>query len=85
MATGRLKFRQAAIENFDLENDEQLFDIAFSDRVGALDGRYPNIEQQVLAKIAKTLTKQGKLFVDDGHPLKEMSLKAYQKHDPGLV
>ena len=76
--TGRLSYRQVAIENFDLENNEKPFDIAIAVRVGALDGRHPEIERQSLLKIAKALTREGKLFIDGGNPLKEISLDEYR-------
>ncbi len=51
--TGNLFYRQNAIENFDLQKTEKPFDIAFAIRVGALDGRHPEIEKQALTNIAK--------------------------------
>jgi SAM-dependent methyltransferase len=80
MVTGRLSFRQVAIENFILEKEEPLYDLAFAIRVGALDGRHPAIEQKALAKIANALTKKGKLFIDGGNPLKEISLDKYREN-----
>ncbi|MEB2777957.1 class I SAM-dependent methyltransferase [Algoriphagus sp. D3-2-R+10] len=74
----RLSFRQVAIENFELRSDEQLFDIAIAVRVGALDGRHPEIEKQALTQIAKALTRDGKLFIDGGNPLIEISLDDYK-------
>jgi hypothetical protein len=50
-----------------LQKTEKPFDIAFAIRVGALDGRHPEIEKQALTNIAKALTKNGKLFIDDGN------------------
>lgn len=73
-ASGRLAFRHVAVENFELQADEAPFDLAFAIRVGALDGRHPEIEARALAKIAKALTKKGKLFIDGGNPLKEIPL-----------
>lgn len=67
---GRLSFRQIAIEKFELEPNEKPFDIAIAVRVGALDGRHPEIEKQALLKIAKVVTKKGKLFINGGNPLK---------------
>ena len=78
IAAGRLSFRQVAIENFGLETNEMLFDIAIAVRVGALDGRRPEIEKKALHKISKALTKEGKLFIDSGNPLKEISLDEYR-------
>lgn len=76
--TGRLSFRQVLIEKFELGNNEKPFDIAIAVRVGALDGRHPEIEKQSLLKIAKALKKTGKLFIDGGNPLKEISLHEYR-------
>lgn len=76
--TGRLSFRQVLIEKFELGNNEKPFDIAIAVRVGALDGRHPEIEKQSLLKIAKALKKTGKLFIDGGNPLKEISLYEYR-------
>lgn len=67
---GRLSFRKVAIENFDLEKGEQLFDFAFAIRVGALDGRHPEIEKKAMDKISKALKPHGKLYIDGGDPLK---------------
>lgn len=75
---GRLSYRQVSIENFELEANNRPFDIAVAVRVGALDGRHPDIEKQSLLKIAKALTMKGKLFIDGGNPLKEISLAEYR-------
>ncbi len=72
--SGRLSFRQASVEDFELGKNEELFDIAFATRVGALDGRHPEIEAQALARIKKALRKGGKLFIDGGEPLREILL-----------
>lgn len=79
IAAGKLSFRQAAVEEFELAAGEGLFDIAVAIRVGALDGRHPEIERQALIRIAKALKKNGKLFIDGGEPLKEIKLDAYRK------
>jgi len=76
---GRLLFRQCAIEKFELEPHEKPFDIAIAVRVGALDGRHPEIEKQALLQIAKALKKTGKLYIDGGNPLREVSLDKYRK------
>jgi len=76
--TGRLSFKQVAIENFELKANEIPFDIAIAVRVGALDGRHPEIEKQALHKISKALTKEGMLFIDGGNPLKEIPLEEYK-------
>jgi ubiquinone/menaquinone biosynthesis C-methylase UbiE len=74
LASGKLSYRQAAIEHFELESDEAPFDLAIAVRVGALDGRHPELEKQALTQIAKALTKKGRLFIDGGNPLKEIPL-----------
>lgn len=76
---GTLSFRQIAIEKFSLEANENLFDIAVAIRVGAIDGRHPEIEEASLKNIAKSLTKKGKLFIDGGNPLKEIELEKYRQ------
>lgn len=78
--TGTLLFRQIPIEKFELEAKEKPFDIAVAVRVGALDGRHPEIEKQALIQIAKALTKEGKLFIDGGNPLKELPLDKYREY-----
>jgi ubiquinone/menaquinone biosynthesis C-methylase UbiE len=75
---GRLAFRQVAAESFELESNEALFDIAFAIRVGALDGRHPELEKQALTQVTKALKQNGKLFIDGGKPLKEISLDNYR-------
>src|SRR5688572_23206006 len=48
--SGKLKFQKAKIEEFEL-NEEKLFDVAFAIRVGALDGRHPELEKKAKKKI----------------------------------
>jgi cyclopropane fatty-acyl-phospholipid synthase-like methyltransferase len=74
IASGKLSFRQTAIESFELEKGEPLFDIAVAIRVGALDGRHPEIEALALKQIKKALKKNGRLFIDGGDPLIEIKL-----------
>lgn len=78
IARGNLSYRQVAIEDFELAHGEQSFDLAFAVRVGALDGRHPEIEAAALQKIAKALTKRGKLFIDRGETLHEVKLDKYR-------
>lgn len=70
IASGVLSFRAEAIENFELQKDEEPFDLAFAIRVGALDGRHPEIEKQAIENIKKALKPSGKLYIDGGNPLK---------------
>ena len=76
--SGRLSFRQVAIEDFELLPGEEMFDIAFAVRVGALDGRHPEAGAKALPRIARALKKNGKLFIDGGDPLTEIPLDGYR-------
>lgn len=76
--TGKLEFRKIAVEKFEIETIEELFDIAVAIRVGALDGRHPEIEEQSLMNISRALKTDGKLFIDGGLPLKEIKLDKYR-------
>jgi SAM-dependent methyltransferase len=79
LQTGKLSFRQVAIEEFEAEPEEKPFDVAVAVRVGALDGRHPGIEELALEKITKALTPEGRLFIDGGNPLKEIPLQPYRR------
>ncbi len=74
IAAGRLSVRGAAVEEFELQPGEAPYHIAFAIRVGALDGRHPEAEQQALRRIAAALVPGGRLFVDGGDPLREIPL-----------
>lgn len=78
ISSGNLSFRHTAIEKFVPGPSEVLFDLAVAVRVGALDGRHPEIEKQALIQIARALTETGKLFIDGGNPLKEIPLHEYR-------
>ena len=75
IATGHLRFLQAAIEDFSLPPGEDPFDIAFAMRVGALDGRHPYVERRALVRLRAALKPAGRLFIDAGHPLREVRLR----------
>ncbi len=51
----KLQFLQVKIEEFELPANEKPFDFAFAIRVGALDGRHREIEQEALKKLSKAL------------------------------
>ena len=75
IATDRLRFRQVAIEDFELLPGEEPFDLVFAMRVGALDGRHPEIECRALERLQAALKPTGRLFIDMGHPLREVRLR----------
>ena len=77
--SGRLAFRQAKIEEFVLGDKEKMFDIVFAVRVGAFDGRLPEIEIQALTSVANVLKTGGKFFIDGGNPLKEVDVSSYRR------
>ena len=78
IASGRLRVRQVAVEDFELEAGEAPYDIAFAVRVGALDGRHPELAERARQRIAAALTPNGRLFIDGGNPLQEISLATDQ-------
>lgn len=75
---GKLKFVKAPIEELEL-SDEKPFDFAFAIRVGALDGRHPEIEAAAISRISKVLKPKGKLFIDGGDPVSEVELKKFRR------
>lgn len=70
----QLMFRVDAAETFALLPGEAPFHIAFALRVGALDGRHPEAGAVAVAHIRAALVRGGRLFVDGGSPLREVSL-----------
>jgi len=72
--SGRLEFRLASIEQFQLSSCDEPFDIAFAMRVGALDGRHPEAGKLAIKNIRAALKPTGRLFIDGGNPLREISL-----------
>ena len=75
IAAGSLRLRCVAIEAFELEPGEAPYDLAVAIRVGVLDGRHPDAEREALRRIAAALTPRGRLFIDGGHPLREIRLR----------
>ncbi len=64
VSSGRLRFRQVAVGNFELEPGEALYDLAVAVRVGALDGRHPEIGRRAQPRIWAALVPGGSLFID---------------------
>lgn len=73
LETGNLEFIQDKIEAFCPAKFENYFDIVFAIRVGALDGRHPEIEYQAKANIKKMMKKNGRFFIQ-GDPITEIKL-----------
>ncbi len=74
IAAGRMSVRHVAVEDFALAEGEEPFDLAFGIRVGALDGRRPELTGSALQRIANALAPGGRLFIDGGTPLREIRL-----------
>ncbi|MFC3552456.1 SAM-dependent methyltransferase, partial [Lysobacter cavernae] len=74
LASGRLEFRCVAVEDFVLVKTERPYDLAFAVRVGALDGRHPKAGRIALGRLQQALVKDGRLFIDGGDPLNEVTL-----------
>jgi cyclopropane fatty-acyl-phospholipid synthase-like methyltransferase len=64
LSEGRIGFRQVAIEELELEPGEAPFDLAFAIRVGAFDGRHPELEAEARGRVARALSAHGRFFVD---------------------
>ena len=74
IASRRLAFRQAAAEEFRLNDGEEPFDLAFAIRVGALDGRHPEAGLRAKARLREALKPGAALYIDGGDPLRKISL-----------
>ncbi|MCT7375958.1 class I SAM-dependent methyltransferase [Chelativorans salis] len=70
IATGRLRFQHVAIEDFELRSGEEPFDIAFAMRVGALDGRHPELRKCAMNRLKAALKPEGLLFIDSDIPVR---------------
>lgn len=74
IVSGRMSLRHVAAEELELLPGEEPFDLAFAVRVGALDGRHPEAGGRARQHIAAMLTTEGRLFIDGGDPLLEVTL-----------
>lgn len=75
MWEGKVDFRVAKIEAFELPPDQEKFDLVFAIRVGALDGRHPELEAVARERISSLLREGGRLFIDGGNPLRELQVR----------
>jgi cyclopropane fatty-acyl-phospholipid synthase-like methyltransferase len=71
---GSLDFRVAAVERFRLMGREQPFDLVVAIRVGALDGRHPELEAEALERLRAATVPGASLYVDRGDPLERVAL-----------
>jgi SAM-dependent methyltransferase len=72
ISAGRLSARRVAAEDLELEPGEERYDIAFAVRVGAFDRRNPGAGSLARQRLGRALVPGGRLFVDDGTPLREV-------------
>jgi SAM-dependent methyltransferase len=72
ISAGRLTARRVALEDLQLQEGEDRYDIALAVRVGALDGRHPRLESLALERLGRALVPGGRLFIDGGSPLREV-------------
>ncbi|MEH1059319.1 methyltransferase domain-containing protein [Micromonospora sp. CPCC 206171] len=72
--SGRMGVRRVGAEDFVLQTQEEPYEIVFAVRVGALDGRHPEIGQRVLQRIAGATKADARLFIDGGDPLRELPI-----------
>lgn len=72
--SGRMSVRHVAAESFGLQPGELPFDVVFAIRVGALDGRHPDVGRRVMERVRAALAPGGRVFVDGGQPLRELDV-----------
>jgi hypothetical protein len=69
-----LSVRVVACEDLTLLPDEKPYELAFAVRVGAFYGRHPDPGARALQRLASALVPDGRLLVDGGDPLREITL-----------
>lgn len=74
IGAGRLTPRLAAVEDLVLDPGERPYDLAFAVRVGAFDGRHPQVGIVARQRLAHMLVPGGRLFIDGGDPLRQVAL-----------
>lgn len=80
VSLGQVAFRVAAAEAFALRAGESPFHLAFALRVGAFDGRHPQVAVLALPRVAAALVPGGRFFIDGGSPLRELNLGEASSH-----
>lgn len=74
ISAGRLSVKTSAAEDLVLDDGAQPFDLAFAVRVGAFDGRHPELYEQAVRRVRAALVPEGRLLIDGGDPLRELTL-----------
>lgn len=75
IAAGALSTLLAPVEDFRLGPDVEPFDLAFACRVGALDGRHPQLYAAATTNIRRALVPGRTLYLDTGSPLTAVDLR----------
>ena len=79
IVAGRLTPCHLEAEELELDPGEDPYDIAFAVRVGAFDGRHPETGAKAMERLGRALVSGGRLFVDGGDPLREITLAPSQQ------
>jgi SAM-dependent methyltransferase len=74
IAAGRLSVRNVSCEELVLAAGEDLYNLAFAVRVGALDGRHPDAGACAMEQLARALLSSERVYVDGADPLRELTL-----------
>jgi trans-aconitate methyltransferase len=77
ISSGRMSVRHVAVEDLTLAAGEPQYDLVFAVRVGALDGRHPEAGERALRRIALASTRNARLFIDGGDPLRELAIPRF--------
>ena len=72
IAAGLVSTKLACVEDFTL--DTEPFDLALACRVGALDGRHPQLYEPAVECLRRVLVAPATLYVDTGSPLRAVIL-----------
>ena len=75
IASGLMSVRRSTIEDFELAPGELPFELAFAVRVGALDGRHPELEKKAHERLARALKPGGVLYIDGGSSLRKIEIR----------
>lgn len=67
IAAGLLDVRECAVEDLELAPGEARYDLAFALRVGAFDGRHPDVGIRALGRVAAALVPGGRLYIESAN------------------
>lgn len=73
--SGRVTARQVPVEELRLDAGEQRYDLAVAIRVGAFDGRHPELGTRALERLEQVVVPGGRLFIDGGSPVRSIEIR----------